>query len=366
MTDGFKERYFKRQKWTLNCEVVTPMFLGNAEQKAQWRAEPFKALLRYWWRIAQGARSNTVSNFEKLLEAESAVFGSAGAEEGEGKGKSNVSLTVSSDVPPSSSLAISPKFEFKHPETTSPIDFFSYLAGQGVITGGNLRTTFFDEKAKFELRIDSSQTIAKQLELSLSLMQVFGSVGARSRNAWGCFSVNNVGIDKEFLLQTLMSSTVDWKQSMKLDYHNSLGKDANGPLIWTTLHKRPSWQDAMNDIAQAYVELRAGKTHNGIPKLDPDNGERHLLGIFTSKSHKFIKKQPVGKNRYASPLRLIVKKTGNNYFGLFLHLPCIFNFPRDNPVIKPKDQINIWETKIHRKLDNMTDKLRRASYEDCL
>ncbi len=30
----------------------TPAFLGNADQQAQWRTPPFKALLRQWWRVA--------------------------------------------------------------------------------------------------------------------------------------------------------------------------------------------------------------------------------------------------------------------------------------------------------------------------
>ncbi len=31
----------------------TPAFLGNAEQQAQWRTPPFKALLRQWWRVVK-------------------------------------------------------------------------------------------------------------------------------------------------------------------------------------------------------------------------------------------------------------------------------------------------------------------------
>jgi CRISPR-associated protein Cmr1 len=30
---------------------LTPAFLGNAEQSAQWRTPPIKALLRQWWRV---------------------------------------------------------------------------------------------------------------------------------------------------------------------------------------------------------------------------------------------------------------------------------------------------------------------------
>ncbi len=37
-------------------EFLTPAFLGNAEQSGQWRAPPFKALLRQWWRVVWAQR----------------------------------------------------------------------------------------------------------------------------------------------------------------------------------------------------------------------------------------------------------------------------------------------------------------------
>ncbi len=42
------------QKLTYEVRFTTPAFLGNAEQKGQWRTPPFKALLRQWWRVAYG------------------------------------------------------------------------------------------------------------------------------------------------------------------------------------------------------------------------------------------------------------------------------------------------------------------------
>ena len=34
----------------------TPAFLGNADQQAQWRTPPFKALLRQWWRVVHAPK----------------------------------------------------------------------------------------------------------------------------------------------------------------------------------------------------------------------------------------------------------------------------------------------------------------------
>ena len=39
-------RYYKREQLKLDCEIITPMFLGNANQEAELRAAPFKGLLR--------------------------------------------------------------------------------------------------------------------------------------------------------------------------------------------------------------------------------------------------------------------------------------------------------------------------------
>lgn len=43
------------QELTYKVTFTTPAFLGNAEQSAQWRTPPFKALLRQWWRVVYAA-----------------------------------------------------------------------------------------------------------------------------------------------------------------------------------------------------------------------------------------------------------------------------------------------------------------------
>ena len=47
-------RFYRRERLQFDCEIVTPMFLGNSRQEAELRAAPFKGLLRYWWRVANG------------------------------------------------------------------------------------------------------------------------------------------------------------------------------------------------------------------------------------------------------------------------------------------------------------------------
>ena len=93
---SFMARYFRRQQTTLNCKTITPLFLGNADQEAEWRAAPFKGLLRYWWRVAQHNQKDHGS----LLQAESRLFGSAGDKDEKNAGKGLVRITLKSEAMP--------------------------------------------------------------------------------------------------------------------------------------------------------------------------------------------------------------------------------------------------------------------------
>ena len=55
----------------------TPAFLGNAEQNAQWRTPPIKALLRQWWRVAYAADKNFAVNLADMRREEGLLFGHA-------------------------------------------------------------------------------------------------------------------------------------------------------------------------------------------------------------------------------------------------------------------------------------------------
>ena len=72
---------------TLSYQVsfATPAFLGNAEQQAQRRTPPFKALLRQWWRVVKAP--DVGYDHQKLLRLENDLFGSAGDDIGGGRSK---------------------------------------------------------------------------------------------------------------------------------------------------------------------------------------------------------------------------------------------------------------------------------------
>ena len=53
----------------------TPAFLGNAEQQAQWRTPPIKALIRQWWRVVQ--KAHTPLDLQRIRHDEGLQFGNA-------------------------------------------------------------------------------------------------------------------------------------------------------------------------------------------------------------------------------------------------------------------------------------------------
>src|SRR5690554_2482585 len=63
------------QQLTYTLIFITPAFLGNAEQKGQWRTPPIKALLRQWWRVAVAEQHNF--DVDALRTEEARLFGTA-------------------------------------------------------------------------------------------------------------------------------------------------------------------------------------------------------------------------------------------------------------------------------------------------
>jgi len=78
-------RFKDIEKREYECEVVTPLFLGGADpQKAELRAPPIKAAMRFWWRAMHP------KDIKNLRDNEAMLFGDAGDE----YGKSNLSLAI--------------------------------------------------------------------------------------------------------------------------------------------------------------------------------------------------------------------------------------------------------------------------------
>jgi len=354
---SFKSRYFKRKTLLLQCRTVTPMFLGNADQEAEWRAEPFKALLRYWWRIA----NNSPGTEADLLKRESDVFGYAGDAAAITSQRSDVNVEVLFGEPRNQQHLnfkdLWPK-TIHHPEAKQKeINPLEYLGGMGLVDSqtGNAKHTCFPSGAQFTLQTVCASDIAGAIENTLAFVQAFGAIGARCRNGWGSFQIERGALAPETALPMLDQCTIDWKSGLHKDHPNCLGRDDKGPLLWKT-KQESSWQAAMRELADSYVGVRARDLERGIKRLDQENGERHLLGIPLTHHN------PQSPRRYASPLRFVVRRTGRQYSGFILHLPQHFGASSS---LSKERQEEVWKL-VHRKLDHPNLRLSRASYEELL
>jgi CRISPR-associated protein Cmr1 len=360
-------RYYRRKTWSLEAQTLTPLFLGGADQRAEWRAEPFKALLRYWWRLTQGPGREG----NHLRQEEGRLFGSAG--EGEGESRQSLvrvgvtSLTAATDKNLQTGLKIAyPKFPDKG------VEALLYLAGMGLLSPqGEVKKprSYFPADSAFTIKVDCSSAAEAEVKKSLALFQAFGAVGSRCRNGWGSFCIISGGLPREEAVGYLEQFTHPWEKGFEQDYPTCLGKDEKGPLLWKTREPRKSWEEAMRDLADAYAGLRA-RTEGGIGPLDADGkaepSERHLLGFpLTNHWAEGRTNQGWGKDgRHASPLRFVVRRRPPGYVGFVLHVPHRFSddMTRGIAALQPDKQLAVWK-EVHRKLDHLLD---RAAYEECL
>lgn len=364
-------RYYKQQTITLECEVVTPMFLGNASGEAEWRAEAFKSLVRYWWRVAQKGCSDQKALFKK----EGELFGMTGDEKS--NCKSSLSLFVYSEAKANNQRISNRNMPMvrheecenrKDPKKDKKVDPLLYLAGMGLLKPDNSikpGRSYFSPGEPFILSLNcpGNEEGKQEIFKSLALINAFGAIGGRCRNGWGSFRIKNpkeIPCDTEGLLKEV---TIPWKKGLCCDFPNSLGKDeGEKPLLWKTA-PADAWEDAMAKLAKAYIDVRAHKIAESAP-LNPGSGkndqvqERHLLGIPLT--HHGYGKQD---NRHASPLRFIVKKQHTKFTGYILHIP--HGHSKKQSLAQGVDQEKVWE-KVHKKLDNIKDIIERAEYREVI
>ncbi|MEZ0329695.1 MAG: type III-B CRISPR module RAMP protein Cmr1 [Dissulfuribacterales bacterium] len=346
-------RFYKRERMKFDCEIITPMFLGNSNQEAELRAAPFKGLLRYWWRVAEGHRYVDAA---ALLKAENAVFGSA--DDSGGKSQVAVEVCPLTDMPPQNKKF--PKVDdVDYPEcekTKKKTNPLNYLAGRGLIHYKNgILHSYFAPAERFQIRLVVSYEKMEAIEPVLALIRAFGAIGSRSRNGWGCFSLLK---KQEVLLKDCISNLQDCIRNFSeifddgRDYPHCLGKDKNGLLLWKTKNTQKTWELCMRDLADIYIKTRTKLDVKDVKSDSPS--DRHLLG-YPVTNHSINLKNWGKKGRHASALRLIVRKEADGYRGYILHLPHLFSekmWPNE------KDrQIRIWQ-QVHGSLDQLCERVK--------
>ena len=352
------------REMTYQVSFNTPAFLGNAEQQAQWRTPPFKAMLRQWWRVVKAPEVGY--DYKRLLALENSLFGSAGDDEKGGRSKVQLRLSRWD----AGTLTELPRMAtHQHPEVQRNgqnvlVGTAVYLGFGPVTTQGN-RNAIAPEGPPviFKLRAPASEEQA--IRKAMQYAAWFGTLGSRARNAWGSLHMEGDGIlgwadlcDSKLIEQAPLRSVADaLGDRVASDWPHAVGLCSDGrPAVWRVAAGREinpdnkviypgfdSWRQVMERLAALKIGFRTQfKLHSGGPHNQVE--DRHILA-YPITNHGLA---GLSNARLSSQLRFkVAKAKDGKFFGLITHLPCAM--PRaffERSGIRPpeiRQQIAVWE-----------------------
>ncbi|MGS0754030.1 RAMP superfamily CRISPR-associated protein [Roseateles sp. GG27B] len=355
---------------------ATPAFLGNAQQQAQWRTPPIKALIRQWWRVVKAPLVEYKAS--NLLAAENQLFGAAG-KEGANWGKSRVRLRLEHWNP--GNLKEWPDLDIKarHAEVQGgrdigadlylgfgPLEFSRTLkrTALGVNKSSGAQRTAIGESPNaksdqvLSLRVPTEHL--DELKAALQLAAWFGTLGSRSRNGWG--SLDWVALESTPALLPLSSSalvpfTRPLASCFEHDWPHSVGLSSDGrPAVWLSSIKT-SWRDVMRDLAVLKIAFRTSLSLEGV--VDGVFALRHLLA-YPVTNHGV--REWGGKARLGGQIRFKLARVGADWQARVVHLPCALpaellnSLSAGNRRMVESEQLGAWQS-IHAVLDKNIKRL---------
>lgn len=350
------------RKYTV--QFLTPAFLGGADQSGQWRTPPFKALLRQWWRVAYAQQQHFRVNVLEMREREGRLFGNAWLQDQRSESaasRSLVRMRLSSWAPGARRnwQGVEPK-GVQHPEVNQPVGAHLYL-GYGPLIyqknppGTALKSPPAIEQAELaHLALVFPESEQTGMEGALFLMELYGTVGGRSRNGWGSFRL----IPEDSTWPQGSLPLRDWQQALNLDWPHCIGQDGRGPLIWRTAKEYADWKELMRDLACVKIALR---TQFAWGTDSPD--QRHWLA-YPVTNHP-VRDWDADKLRLPNSLRFKVRCVDSDpkrLIGVIYHMPC-----SPPPAFQPQRQtlIQVWQ-QVHRLLDELGESSRKRQLPQTL
>lgn len=343
----------------------TPAFLGDAAQSGRWRTPPFKSQLRQWWRIAYAQSRGFRVGVKEMRLIEGLIFGNAWLDGA--YCKSLVRLRLDPWNEGTLKQMHWPKDQpVAHPEVGPQVGSALYL-GYGPLNYDNQRKGTVlkpnaaiqaEESAKLSLAwperipaallasleetsrpLDGGLDLGKQLQQALWLMDRYGTVGGRSRNAWGSYRLQPIDGTRP------LAGTVPlrpWEDCLNLDWPHAIGRDGQGALIWET-EPHADWHALMKTLAGIKIGLRtqfAFTTGRNAPRPE----DRHWL------SYPVTNHDVQGWNQLRLPNQLrfkVRRREDGRLVGAIFHIPH-----SPPPSFAPQRQAvaGVWQ-RVHRFLD---------------
>lgn len=329
------------QSVTIRMRFVTPAFLGGADQSAELRAAPFKALLRQCWRIAKAPELQF--KHERLREEEGLLFGhtwlatqTTTHDERQKTWHMKSPLSISVTLKPGSKLQLMDRWpedpKIKHPEVNFPVGAHLYLGYGPLDYDRNSKGTVLKDSRKaikpgtqIWLRLSGRKLkdMESTLKAVLSVMHWTGAIGGRSRNGWGSLQIIEVqgfGFSPSDPVSDLSDLAREYEKCLEMLWPHAVGTDAHGLLCWRTKKTDfPSWEKALEELARIKISVR---THDHFQFQGRSQGQfsnRHFLA-YPVTNHSVTAWPREG--RLANQMRFKVFQMNSGYVGAIFHLPA--------------------------------------------
>lgn len=191
---------------TATYRIVTPMFLGDADQKAtEIRPPSVKGALRFWWRALNWGRfrngADDATALRNLHEAETELFGAAADEKNDKTGQSRFWLTVQAD-----SLKFKNKGhthnQFKNHDAARYLGYGlmeAFASREKNTQAGQLMRDCIDENQRFVVKLLCRDEAEQSVQEALVAFGLFGGLGSRTRHGMGSVSLMELRQDENLI-----------------------------------------------------------------------------------------------------------------------------------------------------------------------
>lgn len=172
----------------LTLKVITPLFMGGANQQAELRSQSFNGVLRWWFRVAGGS-----------FEDEKKIFGWGG----EKSNKGGVNLIISQKL---NSQIFEKEFdEHDNVRQDKGINYLGFSLDQRFNKNQDNKTRreYLEQNQKFEIKLFFHPTLKeediKKFFATLWLAFNLGNFGSRSRRGFGSLMIEKINFEENDL-----------------------------------------------------------------------------------------------------------------------------------------------------------------------
>lgn len=295
-------RYAAATELKFEVEFVTPCFLGGAEGNAEIRTAPFKAGLRYWWRVLYGNRYKDT----ELKEVEDKLFGST-----ERVSAVRFSIEkVENFKTDKNGFPNGKRMPVLHSGRTMQINILDYLAygkysyikGSGNVYSNTHLCPGIKIRCTILLSAELNDVQKMQIKDALKAVALFGGLGSKSRNGFGSFKIQGLS---------------QWSGKVVMSEIKPYPVVSNKMKLFLTKETFKTWEEALSAIGIFYKEARCS-----LEKPHSYEKRGFIARPIEAKNERIpnnIKSERLPKTFYLS-----VKKTDKGFQGQILSLPILF------------------------------------------